>query len=99
MRNQKSVGVTFSQAIRSCGINCPPNLMFSSFLSQYIRATLKKRLIGIKTPIGINCPPKEQKTFRALKIFYRNEYKRHLLHLKYIKLTLMQDKAFCPLYI
>lgn len=71
MKSDK-IGVTFKQATRSCGINCPPNI-----------------LVLVKKP-SIRKP-------RCLKLKYRNEYKRRLIHLKFMKLTSMRDNVFCPL--
>tara|TARA_B100000886_G_C20234732_1_gene412053 strand:+ start:243 stop:479 length:237 start_codon:yes stop_codon:yes gene_type:complete len=70
---------------------------FGHALSQRIRARWKRRIIGDETPIGINCPPVEKITLRAFKIFFRNNYKLYLYQVKYVKLTLMQESAFCPL--
>lgn len=58
---------------------------------------------------GINCPPKTivlvrkpsvrevKRKPRCLKLKYKNEYKRKLIHLKFMKLTSMRDNVFCPL--
>lgn len=61
----KNIGVTFKQASRSCGNNCPP-------------VTLG--LVG--------------NARRSFKIFFRNEYKLFLIHLKDLQLTLMISKSF-----
>lgn len=70
---------------------------FGHALSQRIRARWKRRIIGDETPIGINCPPFIKKPLRAFKIFFRKNYKLYLYQVKYVKLTLMQENAFCPL--
>ena len=67
MKKNRSIGVTLSQSVRSCGNNCPPNLEL------------------------------EGNARRSFKIRWRQEYKRYLIALKFMKLTSMQDKVFCPL--
>lgn len=47
---------------------------------------------------GNNCPPKPQhRTMRSEKLKYKNEYKRKLIQLEYMKLVSMQEQASCPL--
>ena len=70
-----------------------------------IGVTLKQA----KRSCGINCPPKilvlvkkpsiyeAKRKPRCLKLKYKNEYKRRLIHLKFMKLTSMRDNVFCPL--
>lgn len=43
---------------------------FGHMLSQSIRSSWKKRIIGVATPIGINCPP-VKRTPRWAKIFHK----------------------------
>lgn len=90
--------------------------MFKTTASQLIRIKWKIRILGVATPLGMNCPPAQifkqvivsaypkkpsykKFTARPFKLKFREEYKRHLLSLKFVKLTSMQEQAFCPLFI
>ena len=56
--------------------------------------TLKQK----KRSCGNNCPPLTKKTIRSFKIYFRSEYKRFLIQLKFMKLNQKRKQAFCPLY-
>jgi len=59
--------------------------------------TLKQK----KRSCGNNCPPNRLglvgKARRSFKIYFRGEYKRFLISLKFMKLNQKRKQEFCPL--
>ena len=59
--------------------------------------TLKQK----KRSCGNNCPPINfgliSKNRRSFKIYFRSEYKRFLIPLKFMKLNQKRKQEFCPL--